>query len=105
VQAIHRLVDREVTSVIEDEVRRGRRGRPTVPPSPEEVALAGRREVLERLHRVAVNMETAAVLDLRANRSGNPTLAAVLHERAAQRRRVAERLRAGLPSEDQDAAG
>jgi hypothetical protein len=94
-----------VTSVIEDDVRHTRRGRQTVPASPEEVALAGRREVLQRLHRVAVNMETADVLDLRANRSGNATLAAVLHERAAQRRRVAERLRAGIPGTQQDAAG
>jgi hypothetical protein len=50
-------------------------------------------------------METADVLDLRANRSGNATLAAVLHERAAQRRRVAERLRAGITETRRDAAG
>jgi hypothetical protein len=91
--------------VIEYDVRRDRNGRRAVPASPEELAFAGRREVLELLHRVAVNMETAAVLDLRAEQSANPTLAAVLHERAAQRRRVAERIRAGLPQRDLGAAG
>jgi|tagenome__1003787_1003787.scaffolds.fasta_scaffold20682640_2 hypothetical protein len=91
--------------VIEDEVRSKRRGQRVVPASPEQIALAGRREVLELLHRVAVNMETAAVLDFRASRSANPTLAAVLHERAAQRRRAAERIRAGLPQRDLGAAG
>lgn len=103
-QAI-RLVDREVAIVIEDEVRRARRGRTAALSSPVESVVAGRREVLERLHWVAVNLETAAVLDLRANRSANAALAAVLHERAAQRRRVAERIRAGLPEPDRGTAG
>jgi hypothetical protein len=104
VQAI-RLPDPEVAIVIEDQVLSARRGRTAAPSSPGDSALAGRREVLQRLHRAAVNMETAEVLDLRANRSGNLTLAAILHERAAHRRRVAEQIRAGLPGPDRGAAG
>jgi hypothetical protein len=63
-------------------------------------ALAGRRARLDQLRRVAVHLETAAVLDRRANGSDNPALAEVLRERAAQRRRTAERLRAGLRATD-----
>jgi hypothetical protein len=48
------------------------------------------------MRRVARYLETAELLDLRADRSGSPALAAVLRERAAERRRVADRFRAEL---------
>ncbi len=63
-------------------------------------SLARRREVLDQLRRIAVHLETAAALDRRAGRSDNAALAEVLRERAAQRRRTAERLRAGLLAAD-----
>jgi hypothetical protein len=45
---------------------------------------------------MALHLETAAVLDLRARRSTDPVQAAVLHRRAAQRREEAGRIRAQL---------
>jgi hypothetical protein len=46
--------------------------------------------------RVAVHVETAAVLERRAGSSDNPTLAALLCERAAAHRRTALRLGTAL---------
>jgi hypothetical protein len=63
-------------------------------------SLARRREVLDQVRRIALHLETAAVLDRRAARSDNAALAEVLRQRAAQRRRTAERLRAGLLAAD-----
>ena len=57
-----------------------------------------RREALENLQRLAVQLETASALDRRADRS-NPTLAAVLRERADERRRIAAVIRAHLNSQ------
>lgn len=48
------------------------------------------------LRRMALHLETAAVLDLRAGRSADPVQAAVLRRRAAQRREEAGRIRARL---------
>jgi hypothetical protein len=66
-----------------------------VPPSawPDEES---RRQLLEALRRIAVNLETAEVLELRADRAASPALATVLRERAAERRRNAGRLHADL---------
>jgi hypothetical protein len=58
--------------------------------------VANRRQLLAALQRIAVHLETADVLDLRAERSPSPSLAVVLRERAAVRRRTAGRLRADL---------
>jgi hypothetical protein len=58
--------------------------------------VASRQEVLDLLRRLAVNVETANVLDARAERCPSPHLAAVLRERAQFRRRTAERFRADL---------
>jgi hypothetical protein len=69
------------------------------PPSAADEGVSSRREVLFALRRIAVNLETADVLDLRADRSANPALADVLRERAAQRRRTAGRLRADLAAQ------
>jgi len=60
------------------------------------VPLEGRREALDVLRRLAVHLETAEALERRADRSPNPTLVAVLRGRAAERREMAERLRADL---------
>ena len=57
-----------------------------------------RREALENLRRLAVQLEAASALDRRAGRS-NPTLAAVLRERADERRRIAEVVRTHLDAE------
>jgi hypothetical protein len=48
------------------------------------------------LRRMALHLETAAVLDLRAQRAADPAQAAVLLRRAAQRREEAGRIRARL---------
>jgi hypothetical protein len=61
-----------------------------------EGSFSRRRAQLDRLRLVAVQLETATVLERRASRSGNEALAGVLRERAAQRRRTAERVWAGL---------
>jgi hypothetical protein len=57
-----------------------------------------RREALENLRRLAVQLEAASALDRRAERS-NPTLAVVLRERAEERRRTADVIRAHLAAE------
>ena len=54
-----------------------------------------RREALDNLQRLSVQLEAASVLERRADRS-NPTLAAVLRERADERRRVAAVIRTHL---------
>jgi hypothetical protein len=59
-----------------------------------------RREALENLRRLAVQLEAASTLDSRADHA-NPTLAAVLRERADERRRIAEVIRTHLDSESQ----
>ena len=58
-----------------------------------------RRELLGALRRIALNLETADVLELRADRSASPALAVVLRERAAHRRRTAGRVRADLAAQ------
>ena len=55
-----------------------------------------RRELLAELHRVQLTLETADVLDRAAGRLANRRVAAVLHECAEDRRRVARSVRAGL---------
>jgi hypothetical protein len=55
-----------------------------------------RRKALEDLRRLEIQLQTASALDRRADRSVNPTLAGVLRERAEERRRIAEVLRAHL---------
>ncbi len=68
-------------------------GAGTTPPRP---AFTSRREILDLLRRFAVHLETARVLDDRAERCRSPHLAAVLRERAETRRRMAERVWAEL---------
>ena len=77
---------------VDDPGIRGRR----VPPSTAHDDVADRRELMGALRRIAVHLETAEVLEHRADRSANPALASVLRERAAQRRRSAGRIRAEL---------
>ena len=60
---------------------------------------AQRLSVLGQLRRVAVHLETAAILESRADRSTNPALAALLRERALQRRGEADRIRTHLAQE------
>jgi|tagenome__1003787_1003787.scaffolds.fasta_scaffold17849468_1 hypothetical protein len=59
-----------------------------------------RREILDLLRWMAVHLEAADALERRADRSPNPTLALVLRERAAERRAIAERVRADLAVHD-----
>jgi hypothetical protein len=55
-----------------------------------------RRDVLDRLRRMAMLAETAQVLEQRAGRVRNPAVAAALRTCAADRRQAAEQLRAHL---------
>jgi hypothetical protein len=62
-----------------------------------------RSEALAQLRRLAVFLETAALLDRQAERSADPIQAAMRRERAEERRRIAEALQEhlggrGLPS-------
>ncbi len=68
-------------------------GAGTTPPRP---SFTSRREILDLLRRFAVHLETARVLDERAERCRSPHVAAVLRERAEARRRMARRVRAEL---------
>jgi hypothetical protein len=72
----------------------GRTGRHV--PSGAYDGIENRRELLSALRRIAVHLETAELLEGRADRSASPPLADVLRERAAARRRTAGRLRADL---------
>jgi hypothetical protein len=51
------------------------------------------------LRKMALHLETAAVLELRARRTTDPAQVATLRHRADQRRRQAARLRARLAAE------
>jgi hypothetical protein len=53
-------------------------------------------QLAAELRRMALHLETAAVLDLKAGRSTDPAQTAVLRRRADQRRREAARIRAHL---------
>jgi hypothetical protein len=59
-------------------------------------SLETRLVLLEELRQVATHLATADLLERRADRSASPALAAVLHRRAAARRRRAAQLRADL---------
>jgi len=59
-----------------------------------------RREALENLRRLSVQLEAASALDRRAAQS-NPILAALLRERAEERRRIAAVISAHLDNERQ----
>jgi hypothetical protein len=50
--------------------------------------------LIDQLRRVAVQLETAEVLERRAGRADDPVLATLLRERATAHRRTAETLRA-----------
>ena len=55
-----------------------------------------RRTALENLRRLEIQLQTASALDRRADSSANPALAAVLRERADERRRIAAIIRGHL---------
>jgi hypothetical protein len=76
----------------------GEEGRDAVP-SPRGSASADQvagREPSSDLRRMALHLETAAVLESRARRATDPAQEAVLWRRAEQRRREAARIRARL---------
>ena len=58
------------------------------------------REALENLRRLEIQLQTASALERRADRSVNAAFAAVLRERAQERRRIAEVVRAHLVEAD-----
>ena len=76
-------------------LRAGSAGRPEAPRVPPR----------DHLRRIAVLVETAAVLDGRASRTTNAVYAEVLRERATRRRETAAQLRAGLWGPGRRAAG
>jgi hypothetical protein len=59
-------------------------------------AVAADPQLASELRRMALHLETAAVLDLRAQRATDPAQVAVLRRRAEQRRREAARIRGRL---------
>ena len=77
----------------------GTNGRHATPSAEAAGGVRRRRELLGALRRIALNLETAAVLELRADRSASPDLAVVLRERGAHRRRTAGRVRADLAAQ------
>jgi hypothetical protein len=77
----------------------GTTSRRTTPSAAAAEGVRSRRELLGALRRIAVHLETAEVLELRADRSASLALAVVLRERAAQRRRTAGRVRADLAAQ------
>lgn len=76
----------------------GEEGRDAVPSprgsAPGEPTAGG--DLTAELRRMAVHLETAAVLEGRARRATDPAQEAVLRRRAEQRRREAARIRARL---------
>ena len=61
------------------------------------------REALENLRRLEIQLQTASALDRRAEGSANHALAAMLRERAEERRRIAGIIRAHLVDADASA--
>jgi hypothetical protein len=59
-----------------------------------------RREAMDNLRRLAVQLDAASALERRAGETDNPALASVLRERAAERRRIAEVVREHLSRPD-----
>jgi hypothetical protein len=66
--------------------------------------LERRREALDNLRRLAIQLDTASALECRAERSASPALAAVLRERAVERRRIAAVIHAHLAEEGPSAS-
>ena len=62
-----------------------------------------RRQALENLRRLEIQLQTASALDRRADRSVNPAFAGVLRERAEERRRIAAVISAHLDAADMSA--
>jgi hypothetical protein len=93
-----------VATVSDDDVVRdaGSRVGPADRPVTEGV---GRTVPRDHLRRIAVLVETAAVLDGRASRTTNAVYAQVLRERATRRRETADQLRSGLWGPGRRAAG
>jgi hypothetical protein len=58
-----------------------------------------RPDAVAELRRMALHLETATVLELRAQRATDPAQVATLRQRAEQRRRQAARIRARLAAE------
>jgi hypothetical protein len=94
-----------VAAVTDDEVLREVGGRPGWTDRTGGGAPAGRDLPLDHVRRIAVLLETAAVLEGRASRTSNAAYAGVLRERAAQRRETAAQLRAGLWRSGRHAVG
>jgi hypothetical protein len=63
-----------------------------------------RRDAMDALRRLAVQLDAASALERRAGETANPALASVLRERAAERRRIAEVVREHLADEQSSAA-
>ena len=66
-------------------------------------SVEGRRQALENLRRLEIQLQTASALERRADLSANHALAAVLRERAEERRRMAAAIRAHLVDADTSA--
>ncbi|WP_138734476.1 hypothetical protein [Modestobacter excelsi] len=89
----------------DDDVVRDAGGRPDPAGRPGGSGAAGGGVQWDHLRRIAVLLETAAVLDRRATRTADAVHADVLRERAAQRRETAAQLRAGVWAPERHVAG
>jgi hypothetical protein len=76
------------------------RGTESLPTALRRQRIQRRREAMDNLRRLAVQLDAASTLERRAGETENPALAAVLRERAAERRRVAETVREHLTAID-----
>ena len=74
----------------------GRGGTEGLPNALRRQAYQRRRAAMENLRRLAAQLDAASALERRAGETGNPALASVLRERAAERRRIAEVVREHL---------
>jgi len=74
----------------------GRGGTEGLPNALRRQAVQRRRAAMDNLRRLAVQLDAASALERRAGATGNPALASVLRERAAERRRIAEVVREHL---------
>ena len=82
------------------DIRPGRAGAEGLPNALRRQRVQRRREAMDNLRRLAVQLDAASALERRAGETANPALASVLRERAAERRRIAEVVREHLTTTD-----
>lgn len=79
-----------------EHIRPGGGGAEGLPSALRRQLVQRRRAAMDNLRRLSVQLDAASALERRAVGTGNPALASVLRERAAERRRLAEVVREHL---------